>query len=94
MKKSGMGIYFSRCFGAACTRLSGRLFFSGNQRFMAPAGKFFEPDAKSFQFAIVSDSGSQNLSLQKIIKRIREKSNRFILYLGDLVTYRTSSHFA
>lgn len=69
-------------------------FFSGKHNFAAPAGQILAPEAESFQFAAVSDTGSHNYPLQRIVKQMRAHPNSFILYLGDLVTYRTSSHFS
>lgn len=69
-------------------------FFKADSNFLSPAGYVQYPEKDTFNFAIVSDSGSQNQTLQNIINVIR-KSNKnfeFILHLGDLATDRPTSH--
>lgn len=78
-----------------CLRgILGDYFFSGKQNFMAPAGRILFPEKENFKFAAVSDTGSANHNLEYILHNIQKHSNCFVLYLGDLVKYRSASHFA
>lgn len=70
-------------------------FFSINKSFFVPASKILKTNKSNFNFAVASDTGSQNYSLQNIINKIRNSDKKFdfVLYLGDLVTDRPKSHF-
>ncbi len=61
--------------------------------YIAPAGKMFVPEKDSFTFTAISDTGGENGPLEKIINHARGIGAEFILHLGDLVRYKTPSHF-
>lgn len=71
----------------------GDTIFNTYKHFTVPAGRILSPQQTSFRFAVVSDTGSENHTLEQILKKIYRSDNRFVLYLGDLVVYRTASHF-
>ena len=70
----------------------GQHFFASQQNFDPPAGQFVAPEKTDFHFAVVADTGSQNRTLQSILRQIVPQQPAFILHLGDLVTYRTQEH--
>ena len=74
----------------------GDVFFaSKTKKYMAPAGEIMNINENNFNFAIISDSGSRNESLQNIINDIRnsDKNYKFILHLGDFVDDQPMQHF-
>ena len=73
--------------------LMGISFVMGDKDFYPPAGYFLEPQEQEVRFAILSDTGSQNWTLERLVMEIRtnEKPN-FMLHLGDLVVYRNIEH--
>ena len=70
----------------------GEHFFASQKDFYPPAGQLLAQKEKSFRFSVVADTGSQNRTLQRIIREIVKNNPAFILHLGDLVTYRTKEH--
>ncbi|MBQ4471982.1 MAG: metallophosphoesterase [Alphaproteobacteria bacterium] len=83
-------------FAAAIFVLRGVMgisFVMGDKTFYPPAGYFLSADADSFSFVVLSDTGSQNRTLQGLVRDARNKFNpKFILHLGDLVVYRNIEH--
>lgn len=64
------------------------------ENLLVPAGKIFALKDKSFKFAVMSDTGSFNTSMERIVKHIRKTTDaKFILHLGDLVKYNNRTHF-
>ncbi len=63
------------------------------RNYVVPSGKMFVPEKDAFIFSAVSDTGGENGSLEKIINQARGTGAEFILHLGDLVRYKTPSHF-
>lgn len=61
--------------------------------YIVPAGKMFVSEEDNFTFAAISDTGGENAPLEKIINQARGRGAKFILHLGDLVRYKTPSHF-
>ena len=93
-------------FGIICIFLSlisiairgfvGDMFFASKiKKYMVPAGEIISINENNFNFAIISDSGSRNESLQNIINNIRnsDKNYKFILHLGDFVNDQPMQHF-
>ena len=70
----------------------GALFFASDKDFYPPAGQLLNTDAKSFLFSVVADTGSQNRTLQHILRKTLKHKPVFVLHLGDLVKYRTKGH--
>lgn len=73
----------------------GARYFDYGRNFFPPAAQFLNPGADEFSFAVMSDTGDNNLVLEKIIRRTRRSSenHQFILYLGDLVMNRDEANF-
>lgn len=69
--------------------------FDTSKNFFPPESQFLNTDAQDFNFAIMSDSGNNNLVLEKIIRHARrsDQNYAFILYLGDLVMNRHETYF-
>lgn len=67
-------------------------FLIGKKDFYPPAGRFEAPETKAFKFVILSDTGSQNRTLQRLLMETRPMKPNFVLHLGDLVVYRNSEH--
>lgn len=68
-------------------------FVLGEKNFYPPAGQFLAPDKKSVQFAVLSDTGSQNWTLERLILEIKDNNRPdFMLHLGDLIVYRNIEH--
>lgn len=64
------------------------------ENMLVPAGKIMEADETEFTFAATGDTGSFNSSLERIIRKIRKRTDaKFILHLGDLVKYNNKAHF-
>lgn len=64
-----------------------------HRNFHAPAEQVFVPEAQSFTFAIMSDTGAKDEIMEKMVRRIVKQKPDFILHLGDLVRYRNIEHF-
>ena len=94
---------FLRIFGAvvivvavlllALRGVMGISFLMGKKDFYPPAGKFLSQEEKSLKFAVLSDTGSQNWTLERLILEAKDKYHPdFMLHLGDLVVYRNVEH--
>lgn len=79
---------------AAHLYLGDRHFDTG-RNFFPPESQFLNMDATDFNFAVMADSGNNNLVLEKIIRHARRSDTKydFILYLGDLVMNRHETYF-
>lgn len=98
----------SHCFfalGIVCSILAfailsvrgylGDEFFDSPKDYFSPASQFLHPEKKVFSFAVVSDTGSNNLILQSVINVIRKDKKadyQFVLHLGDLINDRPEAH--
>lgn len=73
----------------------GTRHFDTGRNFFPPSSQFLHPDHKEFAFAVMGDTGDNNLVLEKLVARARRSSDRhsFILYLGDLVMNRDEANF-
>lgn len=80
--------------GLCLTRaIVGLSFVMGDHVFYPPAGQFLRPDVRTAHFVILSDSGSANHTLERVIREAKNQHHPdFMLYLGDLVTSRTTEH--
>lgn len=69
--------------------------FDTGKNFFPPESQFIQTDNPDFNFAIMSDSGNNNLVLEKIIRHARRSDQKyaFFLYLGDLVMNRHETYF-
>ena len=70
----------------------GLSFVMGSRNFYPPAGQFLNPKTQAFHFNILSDTGSQNRTLERLICEAKTTHPAFMLHLGDLVTYRNIEH--
>lgn len=70
-------------------------FFVSKQGYFPTASHFLYPEKKEFKFAIISDTESNNLALQKIVDEIvsSKENYDFVIHLGDLLGDYTESHF-
>jgi len=71
---------------AAHVYLGDRHFDSGRNYF-PPVSQFLAPDADEFSVALASDTATNNLVLEKVVRTIRKSDEKysFVLYLGDFV---------
>ena len=68
-------------------------FLMGDKNFYPPAGRIVSPETSSFNFTILSDTGSQNKTLERLILDARYRTEpEFMLHLGDLIVYRNIEH--
>ena len=91
---AGCGFIFLSLLLAAIR--SHLIYFFDNSvehNYLVPAGKMFVPEKESFTFAAISDTGGESGAIERIVKRARKGGAEFILHLGDLVRYKTPSHF-
>ena len=73
--------------------LMGISFVMGSKDFYPPAGYFLNAKDKAVKFAVLSDTGSQNWTLERLVLEIKDNEHPdFILHLGDLVVYRNIEH--
>ncbi len=68
-------------------------FVMGDKDFYPPAGSFLKPERTEVKFIVLSDTGSQNWTLKRLIaKAKRTEKPDFMLHLGDLIVYRNIEH--
>ncbi len=65
------------------------------QNMLPPASHFLNDNATEFNLAIMSDTGSHNRVIERIIDAAQasDKNPEFIMYLGDLVSDRRPANF-
>lgn len=61
---------------------------------MPPVSEFLNENTREFTVAVISDSGTHNHVLERVIDAARADANpAFIMYLGDLVSDRQPANF-
>lgn len=89
----GLIVVFLAVLLVALRGIMGISFVMGDKDFYPPAGRFLFPEQKAFKFAILSDTGSQDWTLKRLITEIKWKEKPdFMLHLGDLIVYRNIEH--
>lgn len=89
----GICIILSAVFLLTLRGIMGISFVMGEKDFYPPAGNFLDPKTQSFKFAVFSDTGSQNWTLQRLVAEAKNNEQpNFMLHLGDLVVYRNIEH--
>ena len=89
----GIIVVFVAIFLVALRGIMGISFVMGDKEFYPPAGRFLSPETKVFKFVVLSDTGSQNRTLQRLVTEARDNvAPDFMLHLGDLVVYRNIEH--
>lgn len=70
-------------------------FLRPTQNLLPPASHFLNDNAREFNVAVMSDTGSHNHVIERIIDTARTSDDRpdFIMYLGDLVSDRRPANF-
>jgi predicted phosphodiesterase len=69
--------------------------YDSGRNFFPPASQFLEPDKQEFAVAIMSDTTTNNLVLEKTIQDAQNSENNysFIIHLGDFVMDRSRTNF-
>ena len=89
----GCGVVLFALILVVLRGIIGLSFVMGEKDFYPPAGYFLKSNEKSFKFIVLSDTGSQNWTLERLIAEAKWKEKPdFILHLGDLVVYRNVEH--
>ncbi len=70
-------------------------FLRPTQNLLPPASHFLKDDVREFNVAVMSDTGSHNHVIERVIDDARSDENipGFIMYLGDLVSDRRPANF-
>ena len=91
-------ILFFGCLLAAFILLCVHIYwgdksYDAGRSFYPPHSEFLKPDLSEFSFAVVSDTGADDIVLETILDEIVETKPRydFILHLGDFLTHRTDT---
>jgi len=72
--------------------IMGISFVIGEKNFYPPAGRILDPDKSEISFIVLSDTGSQNWTLERLVDDAQKFHPDFMLHLGDLVVYRNIEH--
>lgn len=69
--------------------------FDSGRSFFPPASEFMESKKSEFSVALISDTGRNNLVLERILDDVRggARKHSFILYLGDFVMDMDRTNF-
>lgn len=70
-------------------------FIRPGRDMMPPVSQFLEPNDRNLHIAIVSDTGTHNNVLERVLNDIHQSDSApdFIMYLGDLVSDRRPANF-
>jgi len=89
------GIMLAAAFGLFVAHTYfGEEYIMPGRNLLPPSSHFLNDHARRFNVAVISDSGTHNIVLERVIDAARRESDpAFIMYVGDLVSDRRPANF-